>query len=53
MSIFLKNFTLEVVPQIPKKDYILNIDLINLSYCSNCVANIENEYLTNSHSPFF
>ncbi len=44
MSIFLKNFTLEVVPQVPEKSFVKMTDYTNLSYCSNCVANIKNEY---------
>lgn len=44
MSVFLKNYTLEVVSQIPPKDFTKMTDYSNLPYCSNCVANIENEY---------
>lgn len=47
MSIFLKNYTLEVVSQIPQKDFTKTTDPSNLPYCSNCVANIENEYSSN------
>ncbi len=53
MSIFLKNYTLEVVPQMPKKDYKFKSDYFNLPYCSNCLANIENKESTNFYNPFF
>ena len=53
MSIFLRNYTLEVVPEMPKKDYSLNQDYSNLSYCSNCLSNVENKESNNFYNPFF
>ncbi|WP_072681915.1 hypothetical protein [Arcobacter sp. LA11] len=53
MSIFLKNFTLEVVPEIPKKDYTLTLNELKLPHCSNCLVNIENEESTDFYNPFF
>lgn len=53
MSIFLKNFTLEVVPEIPKKSYSQELDYSNLSYCSNCLAKIENKESSDFYNPFF
>jgi len=53
MSIFLKDFTLEVVPQIPKKDYEIILNEFKLPYCSNCLSAIENEESTNFYNPFF
>jgi hypothetical protein len=53
MSIFLKNYTLEVVPEIPQKEDIKTYTDINSSYCSNCLTNIENEESNNFYNPFF
>lgn len=53
MSIFLKNYTLEVVEEIPKKEDIKIYDKGNTSYCSNCLTNIENEESSNFYNPFF
>lgn len=53
MSIYLKDFTLDVVPEIPNKDYNLITDEFKLPPCSNCLANIENEESTNLYNPFF
>lgn len=53
MSIFIKNYTLKVVPEIPNKDYDKKIDKYNLSYCSNCLANIEDQESRNFYNPFF
>ncbi len=53
MSIYLKNFTLEVVSQIPNKDYDVILNEFKLPHCSNCLANIEDEESTNFYNPFF
>ena len=52
LSIFLKDFTLEVVPQIPPENYHITLDSCQKSYCSNCLAEIENKELTNYYNPF-
>ncbi len=49
MSLFLKNFTLEVVPQIPEKASIVVENFEKLPYCSTCINIIEKEYLSNSY----
>lgn len=53
MSIFLKNYTLEVVPEIPKSDKIKSYTKSNSSFCSNCLNNIENKESNNFYNPFF
>jgi len=53
MSIYLKNFTLEVVPEIPNKDYEIILDEFKLPHCSNCLNNIEDKESINYYNPFF
>ena len=52
LSIFLKDFTLEVVPQIPNIDYQLTPDNFKTSYCLNCLSVIENKELKEFYNPF-
>lgn len=54
MSIFLKDFTLEVVPQMTTKSYD-HITSCNLkkSYCSNCLNTIEGKETDHFYNPFY
>ncbi|WP_321468102.1 hypothetical protein [Halarcobacter sp.] len=52
ISIFLKDFALEVVSQIPLINYQYTLDSCQKSYCSNCLAEIENKEMTNYYNPF-
>lgn len=52
MSIFLKDFTLEVVPQIPKINYNYSKDSLKKSYCQNCLTLVENNDLKHFYNPF-
>lgn len=52
ISIFLKDFALEVVSQIPLTNYQHTLDSCQKSYCSNCLAEIENKESTNYYNPF-
>lgn len=54
MSIFLKDFTLEVVPQIPAKSYQHIAPCYNKkSYCSNCLLTIEDQKTDHFYDPFY
>ncbi len=53
MSIFLKNFTLEVVPKMPQKEDAKTLEPINLSYCSDCISKVKNEYLNSFNISLF
>lgn len=54
MSIFLKDFTLEVVPQMVAKSYQhLVSPRLKKSYCSNCLHNIEDEEADHFYNPFY
>ena len=52
ISIFLKDFSLEVVPRIPLINYQYTPDSYQKSYCSNCLNEIGNEKSTNYYNPF-
>ncbi|QKF81639.1 hypothetical protein [Halarcobacter ebronensis] len=52
LSIFLKDFALEVVPQIPPENYHNTLDSCQKSYCSNCLAEIKKKELTSYYNPF-
>lgn len=53
MSIFLKDYSLEVLEQIPKREKEEFKDDFNLPYCLKCVKNVENKDSINYYDPFF
>lgn len=54
MSIFFKDYTLEVVPHMPQNstNYIGNEFKLQLPFCLNCLANVENIESQNYYNPF-
>lgn len=52
VSIFLKDFSLEVVPHIPPIDYQHTLDSCLKSYCPNCLNETENKKSANYYNPF-
>ncbi len=52
MSIFLKDFTVEVVPQIPEIDYQFAPNSLKKSYCTKCLTLIEEEGSSHLYDPF-
>jgi len=52
ISIFLKDFSLEVVPLMPPTNYQITLDSCKKSYCSNCLNEIGNKESTNYYNPF-
>jgi len=53
MSIFLKDYSLEVVLEIPNKDKLQIKEDFNLPYCPICVKNVENKESSDYYNPFF
>ncbi len=52
MSIFLEDYTLEVVPQFPIVNYHYTPDSFRKSYCSNCLTTVENNESKFFYNPF-
>lgn len=52
MSIFLQDFTLEVVPHFPILNYQYTPDSFRKSYCSNCLTIVENIESNFFYNPF-
>lgn len=54
MSIYFKNYTLEVVPQAPTNcnNHLLETYDLKLPYCLNCLADIENIESNSYYNPF-
>lgn len=52
MSLFLEDFTLEVVPQFPMFNYQYTPDSFRKSYCSNCLTIVENYESEFFYNPF-
>jgi len=52
MSIFLEDYTLEVVPQFPIVNYQYTPDSRRKSYCSNCLTKVENNESKFFYYPF-
>ena len=53
MSIFLKNYSIEVVLQMPKTEFTYIKDDFNLPYCSKCIATIDNKESVDYYNPFY
>ncbi len=52
MSIFLEDYTLEVVPQFSITNYQYTPDSFRKSYCSNCLTKVENNESKFFYNPF-
>ena len=53
MSMFLKNYSIEVVEEMPKKQVIQRENNFNLPYCSKCLSIVQNEESSNYYNAFF
>ncbi len=53
MSIFLKNYKIEVVSEIPKKEKMNKDEDFNLPYCSKCVYGVEDKKAVTYYDAFF